>query len=43
MEGDLFKSRESFNRLMVLFPKSPFARKARERLMLLGLAEGKKG
>jgi tetratricopeptide (TPR) repeat protein len=43
MEGDLFKSRESFNRLMTLFPKSPFARKARERLMLLGLVEGKKG
>ncbi|MCU0844024.1 MAG: tetratricopeptide repeat protein [Spirochaetes bacterium] len=43
MEGDLFKSRESFNRLMTLFPKSPFARKARERLMLLGLIEVKKG
>ncbi|HSV97043.1 MAG TPA: tetratricopeptide repeat protein [Spirochaetota bacterium] len=43
MEGDLFKSRESFNRLMTLFPKSPFSRKARERLMLLGLVEAKKG
>ncbi len=42
MEGDLFKSRESFNRLMALFPKSPFARKARERLMLLGLVEAKR-
>lgn len=42
MEGDLFKARESFNRVIALFPKSPFARKARERLMLLGLMETKR-
>ncbi len=43
MEGDVFKARESFNRVVTLFPKSPFARKARERLMLLGLVEARKG
>lgn len=42
MEGDLFKARESFNKVITLFPKSPFARKARERLMLLGLMEAKR-
>ncbi len=42
MEGDTFKSRESYNRVITLFPKSPFARKARERLMLLGLMETKR-
>lgn len=41
MEGDLFKARESFNKVLTLFPGSPFAKKARERLMLLGLVEGK--
>jgi tetratricopeptide (TPR) repeat protein len=37
-EGDIFKARENLNKVITSFSRSPFAQKARERLMLLGLA-----
>jgi tetratricopeptide (TPR) repeat protein len=40
-EGDIFKSREYFNKVISSFPRSQFAQKSRERLLLLGLSGGK--
>ncbi|TAL38710.1 MAG: tetratricopeptide repeat protein [Spirochaetes bacterium] len=40
-EGDHFKAREYFNKVVSEFPRSPFAQKAKERIMLLGVAEKK--
>jgi tetratricopeptide (TPR) repeat protein len=37
-EGDIFKARENLNKVITSFPRSPFAQKAREKLMLLGMA-----
>jgi len=41
IEGDLFKSRDSFNKVVISFPRSDFAQKARERLVMLGLSPKK--
>lgn len=40
-KGDVFKSREHFNRVVFTYPQSLFARKAKERLFMLGLIEKK--
>lgn len=41
IEGDLFKSRDSFNKVIISFPRSDFAQKSRERLIMLGLSPKK--
>ncbi|HDP80351.1 MAG TPA: tetratricopeptide repeat protein [Spirochaetes bacterium] len=41
-QGDQFKAREYYTRVMNEFPRSPFSQKARERLMLIGLSQAKK-
>lgn len=38
-QGEIFKAREYFNKLIMSHPKSQFVQKARERLMLLGQGE----
>lgn len=38
-QGEIFKAREYYNKLIVSHPRSSFVQKARERLMLLGQGE----
>jgi len=40
-EGDGVRARECYNKVLAGFPRSPFAQKAKERIILLGLAERK--
>jgi tetratricopeptide (TPR) repeat protein len=40
-QGDIFKARECFDKVISSFPRSEFSQKARERIMMLGYSSGK--